>query len=243
MSITALRQYSKGPLQDKPLRERIKAYATQYSRCGFLILHELLKRDGLVVNSKRTYRIYTEESLQVPTNKCKKLIRPRLPMDVPNDVNQRWPMDFVADQLANGRCFRSLNIVHDFSRELIGQLVSVSINGNMVSRFLDQLIEIRTRPKSIVFYNGTEFTSKAMFNWSKDSQVKLAFIQTGKPTQNASVESLNGKFTNECLSQHWFRTLAEANYEIEQWRHHYNHVHPHSSLNYLSPKEFIDSAA
>lgn len=113
----------------------------------------------------------------------------------------------------------------------------------MVSRFLDQLMETRTRPKSIVCYNGTEFTSKAMFNWSKDNQVKLAFIQPGKPTQNAFVESLNGKFRNECLSQHWFRTLEEAKYEIELWRHYYNHVRPHSSLNYLSPKAFIESAA
>ncbi len=86
-------------------------------------------------------------------------------MEVPNEVKQRWSMDFVADQLANGRRFRVLNVVDDFSRELIGQLVSVSINGNMVSRFLDQLMETRKRPKSIVCDNGTEFTSKAMFNW------------------------------------------------------------------------------
>lgn len=164
-------------------------------------------------------------------------------MEVPNEVKQRWSMDFVADQLANGRRFRVLNVVDDFSRELIGQLVSVSINGNMVSRFLDQLMETRKRPKSIVCDNGTEFTSKAMFNWSRDSKVKLAFIQPGKPTQNVFVESLNGKFRNECLNQHWFRTLEQAKYEIEQWRVHYNHVRPHSSLNYLSPKEFVEQAA
>lgn len=164
-------------------------------------------------------------------------------MEVPNEVKQRWSMDFVADQLANGRRFRVLNVVDDFSRELIGQLVSVSINGNMVSRFLDQLMETRKRPKSIVCDNGTEFTSKAMFNWSRDSKVNLAFIQPGKPTQNAFVESLNGKFRNECLNQHWFRTLEQAKYEIEQWRVHYNHVRPHSSLNYLSPKEFVEQAA
>ena len=164
-------------------------------------------------------------------------------MEVPNEVKQRWSMDFVADQLANGRRFRVLNVVDDFSRELIGQLVSVSINGNMVSRFLDQLMETRKRPKSIVCDNGTEFTSKAMFNWSRDSKVKLAFIQPGKPTQNAFVESLNGKFRNECLNQHWFRTLEQAKYEIEQWRVHYNHVRPHSSLNHLSPKEVVEQAA
>ena len=107
-------------MQDKALRERLKAYATQYSRYGYLMLHKLLKRDGLVVNRKRTYRIYTEESLQIRTKKRKKLIRPRLPMEIPSDVNQRWSMDFVVDQLANGRRFRVLNIVDDFSRELIG---------------------------------------------------------------------------------------------------------------------------
>ena len=243
VSRTAFRHQPKRPLKDKALRDKLKAYATQYSRYGYLMLHELLKKEGLVVNRKRTYRIYTEEALQVRTKKRKKLIRPRLPMEVPSEVNQRWSMDFVADQLANGRRFRVLNVVDDFSRELIGQLVSVSINGNMVARFLDQLMEIRKRPKSIVCDNGTEFTSKAMFNWSRDSKVKLAFIQPGKPTQNAFVESLNGKFRNECLNQHWFRTLAEAKYEIGKWREHYKHVRPHSSLNYLAPKEFVEQAA
>ena len=232
--------------KDKPdiqLRERLKTLASQHSRYGYLMLHSLLKAEGLVVNRKRTYRIYTEEGLQVRTKKRKKLVRPRLPMEVPSRPNQRWSMGFVPDQLSNGRRFRTLNVVDDYSREMVGQLVSVSISGQQVARFLDQLKERRKLPSTIVCDNGTEFTSKAMFFWSKEREVKLGFIQPGKPTQNAFVESLNGKFRNECLNQQWFRSMEGARYEVDRWRNHYNYVRPHSSLGYLPPVEFAKRAA
>ena len=152
-------------------------------------------------------------------------------------------MDFVSDQLAGGRRSRVLNVVDDYSREMVGQLVSVSISGRQVSRFLSQLIEKRDKPKKIICDNGTEFTSKAMFFWSKETSVQLGFIQPGKPTQHAFVESLNGKFRNECLNQHWFRTLDEARYEIDLWREHYNKVRPHSALGYVSLEEFARQPA
>lgn len=121
---------------------------------------------------------------------------------------------------------------------MIGQLVFTSISGRRVARFLDQLIEQRNKPTKVICDNGTEFTSKAMFFWSKEMNITLGFIQPGKPTQNAFVESSNGKFRNECLNQHWFRRMEEARFEIEQWRQHYNNVRPHSSLNYMSPVEY-----
>lgn len=164
-------------------------------------------------------------------------------MEVPSKTNQRWSMDFVSDQLGNGRRFRVLKVVDDYSREMVGQLVSVSIGGHQVSRFLTQLLATRGKPIHIVCDNGPEFTSKAMFFWSKEQQVTLSFIQPGKPTQNAVVESLNGKFRNECLNQHGFRTMEEAKYEIGLWREHYNTVRPHSALNYLPPVEFARQAA
>lgn len=164
-------------------------------------------------------------------------------MELPASVNQRWSMDFVSVQLANGRRFRVLNVVDDFSRELIGQLVAVSISGPQVARYLTQLIETRAKPAAIVCDNGPEYTSKAMFIWNKEQQVTLRFIQPGKPTQNAFVESLNGKLRNVCLNQHWFRTLTEARYEIELWRQHYNTIRPHSSLNYLSPAQYVAKVA
>lgn len=243
VSRTAYRYQAK-PKNDHTLRARLKALAVEQSAYGYLLLHGLLKREGLVVNKKRTYRVYTEEKLQVRTRKRKKLQRPRQPIAIPQTINQRWSMDFVSDQFSNGRRFRVLNVVDDHSREMVGQLVSVSITGRQVARFLTQLIEVRSKkPHTIICDNGPEFTSKAMFFWSRDSGVKLGFIQPGKPTQNAFVESLNGKFRNECLNRHWFRTLAEARYEIDHWRHHYNTIRPHSSLGYLSPIEFAERAA
>ena len=169
----------------------MKELAIQHPRYGYLMLHALLRYESLVINKKRTYRLYKEENLQVRTKKRKKLQRDIQAMELPRSPNQRWSMDFVSDQLANGRRFRVLNIVDDYSRELVGQLASVSITGKQVARFLDQTTERRTLPKSIVCGNGPEFTSKAMFFWSQKSKAQLAFIQPGKPTQNAFVESFN----------------------------------------------------
>jgi putative transposase len=229
--------------KDEALRSRLKTLATTHSRYGYLLLHGLLKAEGLVVNRKHTYRLYREEGLQVRTKKRKKLDRPRMPMEVPTRPNQRWSMDFVSDQLANGRRFRVLNVIDDFSREVVGQLVGVSISGHRVARFLTELGEERELPASIVSDNGPEFTGKAMFDWAEESGTRQAFIQPGKPTQNAFVESLTGKFRNECLNQHWFRSLEHAKEKIDRWREHYNQVRPHSTLGYLPPARFAAQAA
>lgn len=207
------------------------------------MLHGMLRSEGLVVNHKRTERIYTQERLQIRKRKKKKLDRPRMPLVVPTACDIRWSMDFVADQLSNGRRFRVLNVKDDYSKELLGQLVAYSISGTMVSRFLNQLVEARSAPDQITCDNGTEFTSKAMFFWQKESGVRLAFIQPGKPTQNAFVESLNGRFREECLNQHWFRDLDEARQIIDAWREHYNNERPHSTLNYMTPMAFARLAA
>lgn len=127
------------------------------------MLHGLLIGEGLVVNRKHTYCLNTVEALQVRTKKRKKLTRPRQHIEVPSVPNHRWSMDFVSDQLSSGRRFRVLNVVDDFSREMVGQLVSVSISGRQVARFLSQLIDQRGKLKKVICDNGTEFTSKAMF--------------------------------------------------------------------------------
>jgi putative transposase len=136
-----------------------------------------------------------------------------------------------------------LNVVDDFTRECVGQLADLSISGARMSRFLDDLARTRGLPKSIVCDNGTEMTSKSMFFWSREKGVQLNFIQPGKPTQNAFVESFNGKFRDSCLNQHWFRSLAEARRIIDEWRTHYNQVRPHSSLGYQPPSVFAKKAA
>lgn len=225
---------------DEPaLRARLRELAAAFPRYGYKLLHELLKREGLVVNAKKTYRLYREEHLQVRRKRRKRLpARARVPLPSLDGPNQRWSMDFLSDQLATGRRLRMLNVVDDYSRECIGQLVDVSISGERVSRLLDRLAGERARPTAIVVDNGPEFTSKALFLWAERMGVRLRFIQPGKPCQNAFVESFNGKFRDACLNEQWFVDLAEARRRIEAWRLHYNTVRPHSSLGFLSPEQF-----
>jgi putative transposase len=243
ISRKAVRYVATRPQQDAKLVTRLKALGEQYPRYGYLMLHALLRAEGLVTNRKRTYRLYTELGMQVRTKRRKKLVRPRVPMAVPTRPNERWSLDFVSDQLASGRRIRILNIVDDYSRVCVGQLVDVSISGAHMARFLDRLKEVRGLPKTLVMDNGPEMTCKAMFFWSQQTQVKLHFIQPGKPTQNAFVESFNGRFRDGCLNQHWFRDLTDARRIIDDWRDHYNAVRPHSSLGYKPPAVYETQVA
>lgn len=240
-SVFRYRSVSRG--DDTALRQRLQALAQRYPRYGYLMLHQFLRAEGLVTNRKRTYRVYTALGLQVRTRRRKKLTRPRVPMMIPQRPGERWSVDFMSDQLANGRRFRILNIVDDYSRECVGQIVDTSISGARLACFLEQLGCKRGLPKTLVCDNGTELTSKAMFFWSRRSSVTLHFIQPGKPTQNAFVESFNGTFRDSCLNQHWFKDLDDARRQIKDWKQHYNEVRPHSSLGYLAPSEYARRAA
>jgi len=243
ISRKALNYVGARPSVDAQLVARLRVLAERYPRYGYLMLHELLRREGLVVNRKRTWRLYTGLGLQVRTKRRKKLTRPRVPMAVPMRTNQRWSADFVHDQLADGRRFRVLNIVDDYSRVCVGQLTELSISGERMARFLERLAKTRGLPNTLVLDNGTEMTSKAMFFWAQRQGVKLHFIQPGKPTQNAFVESFNGRFRDGCLNQQWFRDIGDARAIIDAWRQHYNEERPHSSLGYLPPKTFEQKVA
>lgn len=145
------------------LRARLRELAEQYPRYGYLMLHAMLRAEGLVVNRKRTYRVYTELGMQVRARRRRKLIRPRVPMAVPTQLNERWSLDVEHDQLGDGRRIRILNIADDFSRTCVSQLVDTSISGARMSRFLDELKLNRGLPGTIDLDNGPEMTSKAMF--------------------------------------------------------------------------------
>jgi len=243
ISRKAVRHEPQRPWQDAELVSRLKTLGEEYPRYGYLMLHGMLRAEGVVENRKRTYRLYTDLGMQVRTKRRRKLIRPRVPMAVPGRPNERWSADFVHDQLADGRRIRVLNIVDDYSRVCVGQLVDLSISGSRMVRVLDELRETRGLPKTLVLDNGPEMTSKAMFFWSRQHGVKLHFIQPGKPTQNAFIESFNGRFRDGCLNQHWFRDLADARQIVATWRNHYNTVRPHSSLGYTPPALFEERAA
>ncbi|MEL6286898.1 MAG: IS3 family transposase [Pseudomonadota bacterium] len=236
----SVQQYRPAERNDGTVLERMRALASENRRYGYLRLHAMLRREGLVVNRKRTWRLYTAEGLQVRTKKRRKLPRrDRVAPRVPERPMQRWSLDFMSDQLADYRRFRILNIVDDHSRFCPGQIIDLSISGARVARYLDELGGRFGLPGEIVLDNGPEGTSRAMFDWSERTGVRLRFIEPGKPVQNAFVESLNGKLRDECLNLHWFRSLRHAREEIAAWRRHYNTERPHSALGYLSPKEFL----
>lgn len=136
-----------------------------------------------------------------------------------------------------------LNIVDDFNRECAAQLVDTSLSGRRLARFLDEVAQLRSLPASIVCDNGPELTSKAMFFWACKRKVTLAFIQQDKPTQNAFIESFNGKLRDGCLHQYCILSLSDARRDIDQWRAHYDHVGPHSSLGYMPPIVYAQRCA
>jgi putative transposase len=217
---------------DGALRVRLRELAETRRRFGCPRLHVLLKREGLVVNHKRTERIYRQEGLSLRLKKRKR--RPagvRVKLPVPQGPNERWSMDFVQDAMQDGRKFRALTIVDDFSRQCPVIEVDTSIGGFRVARVLDRLSDLHGLPKSITVDNGPEFAGKTLDAWAYRKGVKLNFIQPGKPVQNAYVESFNGRLRDECLNESWFKNLEEARTIIEDWRIDYNRVRPHSSLS------------
>lgn len=227
---------------DEALREALKEAALRRRRWGYRMLSLVLKRRGFTDNPKRIYRIYREEGLQVRQRRKRKTAKWRgeRPLAA-GGLNQRWSMDFMSDQLADGRKVRTFNVVDDFSRECLAIEVDTSLGGARVARVLDRLIAQRGRPARIVLDNGPEFTGQQLDRWSYEHEVELAFIQPGKPVQNAFVESFNGTMRNECLNEHWFLNLGDAREIIENWRIDYNLNRPHSSLGGLTPAEFAAS--
>nr|WP_269766405.1 IS3 family transposase [Burkholderia ubonensis] len=155
-----------------------------------------------------------------------------------NAPNEVWSIDFVMDALANGRRLKCLTIVDDFTKEAVDIVVDHGISGLYVAQALDRAARFRCYPKAVRTDQGPEFTSRALDLWTYASGVTLKLIQAGKPTQNAYIESFNGKFRDECLNEHWFTTLAHARAPIAAWRQDYNEQRPHSALNYLAPAEF-----
>jgi len=228
---------------DTDVRLRLHAHAEQRPRWGYRRLHVLLRRDGVPINLKRTYRLYREERLMVRRRKRKRVVVVRRPIAAAATLNERWSMDFMSDSFVNGRRYRILNVVDDYSHEDLASEVDTSLPAVRVIQVLEELLTERGLPKRIVVDNGSEFRSQKLDEWAYRHGVQLDFIEPGKPVQNAYVESFNGKMRDECLNQHWFQGLAEARAEIAAFRMDYNEVRPHSSLGQKTPSEFARTAA
>jgi len=236
-------RYQPKPDNDNILRQRMRELAEQRKRFGSPRLHILLKREGLVINHKRTERVYREEGLALRRKRKRKVaagIRVIIPF--PRWTNERWSMDFVTDSIVTGRRFRALAIVDDYSRECPAIEVDTSLGGRRVVSVLEKLAEIRGLPEVITIDNGPEFAGRASDEWAYRKGVKFNFIHLGKPIEDAFAESFLGRLRDECLNTNWFISLNHARDVIEDWRRDYNEVRPHSSLKGATPKEYAEIA-
>lgn len=231
-------RYRSVRLPDDGLRGRLRELAGQYVRWGCPILHDLLRREGWVVNHKRTERLYREEGLKVRRRRRKRVAVERQPFTMPEQANECWAMDFMSDALSTGRRYRIFNVVDVRTRECLVCESDTSLPAVRVINLLDQVAIDRGYPKRIICDNGPEFRSRAFDAWAYENGVVVAFIQPGKPAQNAFGESFNGKMRNEWLNVHWWRTIAEARQGNEEFRTIHNTIRPHRSLGKRTPAEF-----
>lgn len=223
------------------LRNRLRELAGQRKRIGSPMLHLILKREHLVVNHKRTERIYREEGLALRRKRRRKgAAGARMVIPAPERPNQKWSMDFVTDSTVTGRRFRALTIVDNYSRESPAIEVDTSMGGARVVSVLERLAEVRGLPEAITVDNGPEFAGKVLDEWAYRKGVKLNFIRPGKPIENAFAESFNGRLRDECLNTNYFLSIKHAREIIERWRKDYNTFRPHSSLGGLTPAEFME---
>ena len=223
------------------MRIRIRDLAHARPRFGSLRIWVLLRREGWRVNRTRGRRLYRLEGLQLRmrVRRRKHIALHRGPAPTPTGPTERWSMDFVHDTLADGRPFRILTVVDNWSRHSPVLEAGVRMSGETVGRALDGVLGEGPGPRSITVDHGTEFQSRALEDWAYRRGVQLDFIRPGKPVENAFIESFNGRLRDECLNVHQFASIAEAQQIIEAWRLDYNQRRPHSSLGHLTPNEFV----
>lgn len=226
---------------DAQLEAEIRKIALKRRRWGYRQITNYIRLTWPEsLNFKRVYRIYSEKNLKLRRRRRKKRVPPeqRRPMKTPTTPNIRWSMDFVSDSLRGARPFRVLNIIDDCSRRFLRAVVDTSISGKRVVRELNELVAEIGAPEQIVLDNGPEFICSALADWADANGVELAFIEKGKPQQNAFIESFNGRFRDECLNEHLFQDILDARAIIGEWQDHYNNERPHSSLGGIPPGVF-----
>ena len=228
------------PVKDAPVIEAMKDLSAQFARFGARRINIFLERQGMEISKDRCSRIWSAAGLQVPPRKKRRrgvARTTRRPM-APLGRNSEWCYDFVFDYCSNGQQLKCLTVVDEYTREYLAIDVAGSIRSRRVIDVLSQLISVHGAPRYLRSDNGPEFVSLALLKWAKDEGLESVLSDPGKPWQNGKNESFNGKFRDECLAMEWFRNRLEAKVIIQDWRHHYNEIRPHSSLNYRTPAEF-----
>jgi putative transposase len=225
--------------RDAPALTAMRRLAAQYPRYGYRRIRIFLKREGHVMSTDRTHRLWRQAGLQVPRRRPRRRVAAGRPRPLPPTAqNHVWAYDFVFDRCANNQTLKCLTIVDEWTRECLAIDVAGGIRSGRVIEVLAQLVSVHGAPRYLRSDNGPEFVAAAILRWLADARIDTALIDPGKPWQNATDESFNGKFRDEYLSLQWFRNRIDAKVGIEQWRRHYNEVRPHSSLGYLTPTEF-----
>jgi len=241
----ASRRYRPRRAGDGALRARVRALALAHPRFGYRRLHALLRRAGLAVNAKRVLRLLRAEGLLVRPRKRRRPRRGLAParLRAPTRPNEIWAMDFVQDALARGRTLRVLTLIDEFTRESLALEAGFSVPSQAVRTVLARVVAARGAPAVLVIDNGREFVAGAFRAWARAQGIALHFIAPGQPVQNAFIESFNGRVRDECLNEHAFASLAEAQAVLAAWRQRYNTTRPHSALGYRTPVEFRRWAA
>ncbi len=227
------------PAKDAPVLAAMKELSAMYPRYGYRRIRVFLRRQGFELSWSRTHRLWRQAGLLVPKKRPRKRIasvRPRI--HTPFKANMVWAYDFVFDTTASGQQIKCLTVVDEYTRECLAIDVAGAIRSKRVIEVLSRLVSLHGPPLFMRSDNGPEFVSQAILEWISASGIATVLNDPGKPWQNGTDESFNGKFRDECLSIEWFRSRREAAVLIEAWRNHYNEVRPHSSLQYLTPSEF-----
>lgn len=225
--------------KDGPVLSAMVLLSAQYPRYGYRRIQVFLERQGHRMSADRAWRLWRKAGLQVPRKRPRRRLatgRPR--PSAPTGASQVWAYDFVFDACANGQQLKCLTVIDEYTRESLAIDVAGSIRSARVIEVLSQLISLHGAPRVLRSDNGPEFVSRALLKWAASQNLDMALIDPGKPWQNGTTESFNGKFRDECLSMEWFRNRIEAKAVIEQWRQHYNHIRPHSSLGNQTPAAF-----
>jgi len=226
-------------VRDAPALDAMRRLAAQYPRYGYRRIRIFLKREGHVMSTDRTHRLWRQAGLQVPRRRPRRRAAVSRPRPLPAaGANHVWAYDFVFDTCANGQTLKCLTVVDEWTRECLAIDVAGGIRSGRVIEVLTHLVSVHGAPRHLRSDNGPEFVARAILRWLLEAQIETALIDPGKPWQNATDESFNGRFRDEYLSLNWFRNRVDAKVGIEQWRQHYNAIRPHSSLGYLTPFEF-----
>jgi putative transposase len=238
---SSLRYESRLAVRDAPVVKRMRELAAEYPRYGYRRVRVFLGRDGHASKHRPcTQAVAPGGAPGAEKKRPRRRVAASRPRPLPaTGPNQVWAYDFVFDSCANGQKLKCLTVVDEFTRESLAIDVAGSIRSARVIEVLSRLISVRGAPRYLRSDNGPEFVSLAIMRWLAETGIETAYIAPGKPWQNGTDESFNGRFRDECLNQEWFRNRREAAVIIESWRQHYNAVRPHSSLDYLTPKEYV----